>query len=92
LEEKKDQLMVAEGDAILRIGAVQQEYEKAYEKKSDCRGIEVAAWRKTKNPQFIFLFLSFFQELHTDKVISFRDFIFYHIGLLHLFRMFLLIT
>ena len=50
MEEKRDQLMLAVGDAILRIRSVKQECEKAYEKKSDCRGIEVAAWRKTKNP------------------------------------------
>ena len=46
--------MLAVGDAILRIRAVQQEYEKT----SDCRRIEVAAWRKTKNPES-FIFFSF---------------------------------
>jgi len=45
--------MLAVGDAILGISAVQLEYEK----KSDCCSIEVAAWRKTKNPKS-FSFLS----------------------------------
>jgi len=54
--------MLAVGDAILRIRAVQQENEK----KSDRRGIEVAAWRETEILKFFFvcfLFL-FFKELH----------------------------
>jgi len=42
--------MLAVSDAILRIRAVQQEFEKTF----DCRTIEVAAWKKTKNPQFFF--------------------------------------
>jgi len=52
--------MLAVGDAILRIRAVQQEYEK----KSDCRSIEVAAWRKTENPKF-FIFFFPFKKLRT---------------------------
>jgi len=57
--KRRDQLMIAVGDAILRIRAVQQEYEK----KSDCRGIEVAAWRKPKNIELFFFsfLLSFFK-------------------------------
>jgi len=54
-KRRGDQLMLAVGDAIFRNRAVQQEYEK----KSYCRSIEVASWRKTKNLN-IFLFLTFF--------------------------------
>jgi len=64
--------MLAVGDEILRIRALQQEYEKT----SDRRSIEVAAWRKTKTPKFFFFFFSF-KKLHDEKVISFRAFIFH---------------
>jgi len=63
--------MLAVGDAILWVRAVQQEYEKT----SDCRSIEVAAWRKTQNPKFSSFFS--FKKLHDEKMISFRVFIFH---------------
>jgi len=64
LEEERDQLMLAVGDAILRIRAVQQEYEK----KPDCRSIEAAAWRKTKNIELLFfLFFFLFLKVSTEK-------------------------
>ena len=69
--------MLAVGDAILRIRAVQQEYEKT----SDCHSIKVAAWRKTKNSKFFFFFS--FKQLDDEKMILFRVFIFHLI--LHLF-------
>ena len=63
--------MLAVSDAILRIRAVQQEFEKTF----DCRTTEVAAWRKTKNHKFLFFF--HFKELHDEKMILFRIFIFH---------------
>jgi len=77
--------MLAVGDAILTIRAVQQKYEKT----SDCRSIEVAAWTKTENPKFFFFFFFPFRELDDEKMILFHIFIFHLI--LHLFTMILLV-
>jgi len=46
--------MLAVGDAILRIRAVQLEYEQT----SDCLSIKVAAWKKNKK-KLKFFFFSF---------------------------------